>query len=43
MFLAFCVSWAALLGIAHLMYRVELLGKRIDANLRDLREVLTAT
>jgi heme exporter protein C len=41
MFAAFCVSWAALLGLAYLMYRVELLGKRIDSNLRDLREVLT--
>ena len=42
MFAAFCVSWAALLALAHLMYRVELLGKRIDANLQDLREALTA-
>jgi len=42
MFAAFCVSWAALLALAHVMYRVELLGKRIDANLRDLRESLTA-
>jgi heme exporter protein C len=43
MFTAFCVSWAAILALAYLMYRVELLGKRIDANLRDLRELLTAT
>ena len=42
MFAAFCVSWAALLGLAYLMYGIELLGKRIDANLRDLREALTA-
>ncbi len=42
MFAAFCVSWAALLALAHVMYRVELLGKRIDANLRDLRESLRA-
>ena len=42
MFAAFCISWAALLGLAYLMYRIELLGKRIDANLRDLREALTA-
>ena len=42
MFAAFCVSWAALLALAHVMYRIELLGKRIDANLRDLREALTA-
>jgi len=42
MFAAFCVAWAALLALAHVMYRIELLGKRIDANLRDLRESLTA-
>ena len=42
MFAAFCASWAALLGLAYLMYCIELLGKRIDANLQDLREALTA-
>ena len=42
MFAAFCVSWAAILAVAYLMYRVELLGKRIDANLRELREILGA-
>jgi len=42
MFAAFCVSWAALLALAYVMYRIELLGKRIDANLRDLRDALTA-
>ena len=42
MFAAFCVSWGALLVLAFVMYRVELLGKRIDANLRDLRDALTA-
>jgi heme exporter protein C len=42
MFAAFCVSWAALLALAYLMYRVEIIGKRIDANLRDVRESLTA-
>jgi hypothetical protein len=40
MFLAFCVSWAALLVLAGTMYRVELAGKRIDARLRELRELL---
>jgi len=40
MFAAFCGAWAAILLLAYLMYRVELLGKRIDANLRELREVL---
>jgi heme exporter protein C len=40
MFLAFCVSWAALLALAGTMYRVELAGKRLDARLRELRELL---
>ena len=40
MFLAFCVSWAALLGLAGTMYRVELAGKRLDSSLRELRELL---
>src|SRR3954469_25850038 len=37
MFVAFCVSWAALLAIAATFYNVELLGKRLDARLRELR------
>jgi heme exporter protein C len=41
MFAAFCVAWAAILTLAYLMYRVELAGKRVDANLRELREVLS--
>jgi heme exporter protein C len=41
MFVAFLVSWAAILALASTFYRVELLGKRLDANLRDLREALT--
>jgi heme exporter protein C len=41
MFAAFCVSWAAMLALAYLMYRVELLGKRIDENLRELRAMLS--
>jgi heme exporter protein C len=40
MFTAFCVAWAAILLVACVMYRLELLGKRIDAHLRDLREQL---
>jgi heme exporter protein C len=43
MFAAFCVAWAAVLLVAYVMYRVELSGKRIDANLHDLRESLTAS
>src|SRR5581483_11611070 len=37
MFLAFCVSWAALLSLAATFYSVELTGKRLDAKLRELR------
>jgi heme exporter protein C len=40
MFAAFCVSWAAILALAFVMYRVELLGKRIDETVRELREAL---
>jgi heme exporter protein C len=40
MFAAFCVALGAILLLAYVMYRVELLGKRIDANLRELREAL---
>jgi heme exporter protein C len=40
MFFAFCVSWLAMSVLAYTLYRVELLGKRLDANLRDLREAL---
>ncbi len=42
MFAAFCVSWGAIMLLAYVMYRVELAGKRTDANLRELREALTA-
>ncbi len=42
MFAAFCVAWAAVLLLAALMYRVELLGKRLDLHLRELREALGA-
>jgi hypothetical protein len=43
MFAAFCASWAAILALAFVMYRVELLGKRIDTSVRELREALTRT
>jgi len=39
-FLTFCVSLAALLALFATLYQVELAGKRIDAHLRDLRELL---
>ncbi|HJU48732.1 MAG TPA: cytochrome c biogenesis protein [Gaiellaceae bacterium] len=42
MFFAFCVAWATMLLLAYVMYRVELAGKRTDANLRELRELLAA-
>jgi heme exporter protein C len=41
MFTAFCVAWGAILLLAYVMYRVELAGKRTDANLRELREALS--
>ena len=40
MFFAFCVSWAGLLALAATKYRIELAGKRLDARLRELRELL---
>ena len=40
MFATFCVSWAAVTLLAYVLYRVELLGKRIDVDLRELREAL---
>jgi heme exporter protein C len=39
-FFAFCVSLAAMLALAATLYRVELAGKRLDARLRELREIL---
>jgi heme exporter protein C len=41
MFLAFCVAWLAMTVLAYALYRLELLGKRLDSNLRELRELLT--
>jgi hypothetical protein len=40
-FLTFCVAWAAMLSLFATLYNVELAGKRIDAHLRELRELLT--
>jgi heme exporter protein C len=40
MFFTFCVAWAALLAAASALYRIELAGKRIDARLRELRELI---
>ena len=40
MFIAFCVMWSAVTLLAYVLYRVELAGKRVDANLRELREAL---
>ena len=39
-FATFCVAVAAMLLLAGALYRVELLGKRLDARLRELRELL---
>ena len=40
MFATFCVAWAAVALLAYVLYRVELAGKRLDADLRELREAL---
>jgi heme exporter protein C len=40
-FATFCVAVAAMIALAGALYRVELLGKRLDAQLRELRELLT--
>jgi len=39
-FFVFCVALAAMLGLFATLYNVELAGKRIDARLRELRELL---
>jgi heme exporter protein C len=36
----FCVAWAAMLVLAYFLYRFELAGKRLDADLKELRELL---
>jgi hypothetical protein len=41
MFVAFLAAWAAILMLAYVMYRVEIVGKRTDMHLRELREALT--
>jgi heme exporter protein C len=40
MTLTFCVSLAAMLALFATLYQAELVGKRLDAELRELREVL---
>jgi heme exporter protein C len=40
MFATFLVSWGAVTLLAYVLYRVELAGKRLDADLRELREAL---
>jgi len=40
MLVAFLVCLAGMLSLAATLYRVELTGKRIDANLRELRELV---
>jgi heme exporter protein C len=37
-FAGFLVAWAAIAGAAYAMYRVELVGKRADIRLRELRD-----
>jgi heme exporter protein C len=41
-FFTFCVAWAAMLALAATLYSIELAGKRLDAQLRELRELLAA-
>jgi heme exporter protein C len=40
MLLTFFVSWAAMLALFATLYQVELAGKRLDARLRELRELV---
>jgi heme exporter protein C len=40
MFFTFCVCLAGMLALAGALYRVELAGKRIDASVRELKELL---
>jgi len=39
-FATFCVCLAAMLALAATLYMVELTGKRLDEQLRELRELL---
>jgi hypothetical protein len=40
-FFTFCVAWAAMVSLFATLYNLELAGKRLDAHLRELREILT--
>jgi heme exporter protein C len=40
MTLTFCVSLAAMLALFATLYQLELVGKRLDERLRELREAL---
>ncbi|MDQ5820949.1 MAG: cytochrome c biogenesis protein [Actinomycetota bacterium] len=40
MFVTFCLCWAAMTALFATLYRIELVGKRLDASLRELREAL---
>ena len=42
MFATFCVCLAAMLALAAAFYAIELAGKRLDARLRELRELLSS-
>ena len=42
MFFTFCVAWLAMTVLSYTLYRLELLGKRLDSNLRELREILAS-
>jgi heme exporter protein C len=39
-FVTFCVSFAAMVALFATLYQVELAGKRLDAHVRELRELL---
>jgi len=39
-FATFCVAWAAMISLAYFFYRFELAGKRLAADLKELRELL---
>jgi heme exporter protein C len=39
-FITFCVCWLAMLFLFATLYQLELAGKRLDAQLRELRELL---
>jgi hypothetical protein len=39
-FFTFCVCLVAMLSLAYFLYRFELFGKRLDADLKELRELI---